>query len=80
MLVGLGLLLLRISAWRERYKSSGDDPFKEVKNEDGHTNIATADSVPGKKVVGSLGLVCGSSVRARHLGREISAAFRNVVG
>tara|TARA_Y100000310_G_C20011379_1_gene503095 strand:+ start:266 stop:478 length:213 start_codon:yes stop_codon:yes gene_type:complete len=29
--VVLGLLLLLISAGRERYKSSGDDPFKEVK-------------------------------------------------
>ncbi len=42
--------------------------------------IVTTDSVPGKKVVKSLGLVRGSSVRARHLGRNITAAFRNIVG
>jgi uncharacterized protein YbjQ (UPF0145 family) len=42
--------------------------------------VLTTDSVPGKKVVKSLGLVRGSSVRARHLGRDITAAFRNMVG
>ena len=30
-IIVLGLLLLLISAGRERYKSSGDNPFKEVK-------------------------------------------------
>ena len=42
--------------------------------------IVTTDSVPGKKVVKSLGLVRGSSVRTRNLGRDITAVFRNMVG
>ncbi len=42
--------------------------------------VVTTEGVPGKKVVKSLGLVRGSSVRARHLGRDITAVFRNIVG
>ncbi len=42
--------------------------------------VVTTEGVPGKKVVKSLGLVRGSSVRARNLGRDITAVFRNIVG
>jgi uncharacterized protein YbjQ (UPF0145 family) len=42
--------------------------------------VATTDLVPGKKVVQTVGLVRGNSVRARHIGRDIMAAFRNLVG
>lgn len=42
--------------------------------------VVTTEGVPGKNVVKGLGLVRGSSVRARHLGRDITAAFRNIVG
>ena len=42
--------------------------------------LTTTESVPGREVVQILGLVRGNTVRARHLGRDISAAFRNMVG
>jgi uncharacterized protein YbjQ (UPF0145 family) len=41
------------------------------------TNIET---VPGKTITQHLGLVQGSSVRAKHLGRDIAAGFKNIVG
>ena len=42
--------------------------------------VATSDSIANRKVVKTLGLVRGNSVRARHLGRDIVAALRNIVG
>ncbi len=41
------------------------------------TNIET---VPGKQVVESYGLVSGSTVRAKHLGRDFMAGLKNLVG
>jgi len=43
------------------------------------TVITTLD-VPGKRIVRTFGLVRGNTVRARHLGRDILAGLRNVVG
>ena len=42
--------------------------------------IVTTDEIPGKKVTRVLGLVRGSTVRARHLGKDILAALRGLVG
>lgn len=42
--------------------------------------VVTTDEVPGKRVVRTLGLVRGNSVRARHIGRDIMAGLRNIVG
>lgn len=42
--------------------------------------LVTTDTVPGKKIVKTFGLVRGNAVRARHVGRDIVAALRNVVG
>lgn len=42
--------------------------------------IVTSDDIPGKRVVRTLGLVRGNCVRARHLGRDITAQLRNIVG
>lgn len=41
------------------------------------TNIET---IPGKTITQHLGLVQGSSVRAKHLGRDIAAGLKNIVG
>jgi len=46
----------------------------------GEILVVTSDEVPGRKVVKSLGLVRGQSVRARHLGRDIQAGIRSIVG
>jgi len=40
----------------------------------------TTDSLPNKKVSQVLGIVKGSTIRARHVGRDIAAGFKNLVG
>lgn len=42
--------------------------------------VVTCDEVPGRKVVRSLGIVRGNTVRVRHIGRDIAAALKTVVG
>ncbi len=42
--------------------------------------IATTDTIAGHPTVNVLGLVHGHSVRAGHVGVDIMAALRNVVG
>ena len=42
--------------------------------------VVTTDDLPGYRIVEVLGLVRGNTVRARHIGRDIIAAFRNLVG
>ncbi len=41
------------------------------------TNI---EVIPGKRVVRHLGLVQGSTVRAKNVGRDIMASLKNIVG
>jgi len=40
----------------------------------------TTDFIPNKKVKQILGIVKGSTIRARHIGRDIAAGFKNVIG
>ncbi|KAA3660566.1 MAG: YbjQ family protein [Calditrichaeota bacterium] len=42
--------------------------------------IVTSDSIAGKEVVATLGLVKGNTIRARHIGRDITAALKNLTG
>jgi len=42
--------------------------------------LSTTDEIFGKKVVKHLGLVKGNTIRARHIGRDIVAGLRNLVG
>ena len=42
--------------------------------------IVTTHSVPGKNITKTLGLVRGNTIRARHLGKDIIAGLRNIVG
>ena len=42
--------------------------------------VTTTENIPGKKVVKVLGLVRGNTIRARHLGRDIGAMLRGLVG
>jgi len=41
------------------------------------TNIET---VPGRTVVEHYGIVQGSTIRAKHLGRDFAAGLKNIVG
>lgn len=42
--------------------------------------LATTDHVPGKTIKKTFGLVRGNTIRARHLGRDLLAFLRNIVG
>ena len=42
--------------------------------------IATTDEVSGKRIVEVFGLVRGNTVRARHVGRDLMAGLRNIIG
>ncbi len=42
--------------------------------------LATSDAVAGRKITRTLGLARGNSIRSRHLGHDIMAVFRNMVG
>ena len=42
--------------------------------------ITSIETVPGKEISESVGLVRGSTVRARNIGRDIFAGFKNLVG
>ena len=41
---------------------------------------ATTPSIEGMPIVKVLGMVKGSTIRARHLGRDIMAGFRSAIG
>lgn len=42
--------------------------------------VVTSETIAGKRIVETLGIVRGNTVRARHIGRDIMAGLRNVVG
>jgi len=42
--------------------------------------ISTTETITGKKIKKTLGLVTGNTVRARHFGKDIVAGLRNLVG
>jgi len=42
--------------------------------------IHNTDYVPGQRVIESLGLVRGSTIRAKHIGKDIMAGLRMLVG
>jgi len=42
--------------------------------------VTTTATITGRRIVRTLGLVRGSTIRARHIGRDIMALFRAMVG
>ena len=42
--------------------------------------ITTIEYLPNQKIVEHYGVVSGSSVRAKHVGRDIAAGFKNIFG
>ena len=40
----------------------------------------TTSEIPGKKVTKILGVVKGNTIRARHVGRDIAASFKTLIG
>lgn len=42
--------------------------------------VSNLELIPGKRVTAHLGIVQGSTVRAKHIGRDIFAGLKNIVG
>jgi uncharacterized protein YbjQ (UPF0145 family) len=42
--------------------------------------VTNTETVPGKTIVEFYGLVSGSTVRAKHVGKDILASLKNLVG
>ncbi len=42
--------------------------------------VLTTETVPGREIEQALGMVRGSTVRAKHIGSDIVASLRNLVG
>jgi uncharacterized protein YbjQ (UPF0145 family) len=42
--------------------------------------VVTTEQIEGKRIAETLGLVRGSTIRARHMGHDVMAGLRNIVG
>lgn len=42
--------------------------------------LSNVETIPGKSIVQFYGVVSGSTVRAKHLGRDFMASLKNLVG
>ena len=42
--------------------------------------LSNMETVPGRRIVEFYGIVTGNTVRAKHIGRDIMAGLKNVVG
>ncbi len=42
--------------------------------------LVNTETIPGKEIVEMYGVVSGSTVRAKHVGRDIMAGLKNIVG
>lgn len=42
--------------------------------------LSNLEAVPGHRTVKHIGLVMGNTIRAKHVGRDIMAGFKNIVG
>lgn len=42
--------------------------------------LVNTPEIPGKQIIQTIGLVRGSTIRAKHIGKDIASAFRHLVG
>ncbi|HEC93294.1 MAG TPA: YbjQ family protein, partial [Candidatus Atribacteria bacterium] len=42
--------------------------------------LTTTDKIPGREIKEALGLIKGNTIRAKHIGKDILAGLRNIVG
>jgi uncharacterized protein YbjQ (UPF0145 family) len=42
--------------------------------------ISNTETIPGRRIVEFYGVVTGNTVRAKHVGRDIMAGLKNIVG
>ncbi len=51
-----------------------------INEEERRMIIVNTETIPGKKIIEVKGLVQGNTVRAKHVGKDIAASFKNLVG
>ena len=56
------------------------ETFKSELTLDRKMIVVTSPTVPGKTIIRTIGLVSGNTIRARHVGKDILAGLRNLVG
>jgi uncharacterized protein YbjQ (UPF0145 family) len=54
-------------------------PWQKKRKEE-YMILTNVESVPGKTITEHFGIVSGSTVRAKHVGRDIMAGLKNIVG
>jgi uncharacterized protein YbjQ (UPF0145 family) len=54
--------------------------FEKKLMDGGKMIITNIETVPGKTIVEHFGLVSGNTIRAKHVGRDIMASLKNLVG
>ena len=42
--------------------------------------VVTTNDIPGRRIISVLGLVQGSTVQSKHIGRDIGASIKSIVG
>lgn len=42
--------------------------------------VTTTQEIPGKKIKKVLGIARGNTIRARHIGRDVMAGLKNIIG
>ncbi len=42
--------------------------------------VSTTETIPGSETVDNLGIAKGNTIRAKHVGKDIVAGWRNMVG
>jgi uncharacterized protein YbjQ (UPF0145 family) len=42
--------------------------------------VVTTETIPGQRIKATHGLVRGNTIRARHLGKDVTAVLRNIAG
>ena len=57
-----------------------DIPGEKIKEQKEQIFVATTASFPDRKILEYKGLARGSTVRAKHIGRDIAASIKNIVG
>jgi uncharacterized protein YbjQ (UPF0145 family) len=55
-------------------------PIEQILLPEEYMIITNIETVPGKKIIEHYGLVTGSTVRAKHVGRDLMASLKNIVG
>lgn len=82
VVIGLLIALFRSAAKNRKKTQAGEirPTFSILNSGDIKMLISNIEIIPNKRVVRHLGLVQGSTVRAKHAGRDIMAGFKNIFG